>query len=300
VNGPLADAGRSPSTEQVAQTLVSLAQRLSAAYVARCAPRAVLLTGSAGEGLADEYSDLDVIAYYEGAIPDSAVLAAVRAEVGGENCREVFPRNDHACAEAYRQRGVDIEVAHFEITEIERRLSELLRGHDPGSTQHKAVIGILHGRPLHGADLIEEWQRRCAHMPDALARAMVEHYLRQTMALWYFADAIEGRDATLWVRQTLATDALNMLGVLAGLNGRFYSTFQMKRMRRFIASLRIAPPNLAERLEAIVGSDQRQGIEVLELLVQDVLELLQRHMPEANISALRHPPGARQLPWRIG
>jgi nucleotidyltransferase-like protein len=89
--------------------------------------RAVLLTGSTAEGVADEYSDLDVI--------------------------------------------VD--------------------GRDPGSTQHKALIGILQGRPLHGADLTEQWQARHAQLPDALARAMVEHYLRQTMPLWYFADALD-------------------------------------------------------------------------------------------------------------
>jgi hypothetical protein len=38
----------------------------------------------------------------------------------------VFPRNDHAWAEAYRLRGVETEVGHFEIAEVERRLSELL------------------------------------------------------------------------------------------------------------------------------------------------------------------------------
>jgi hypothetical protein len=90
-------------------------------------------------------------------------------------------------------------------------------------------MGILRGRPLHGADLIERWRRRRAHMPDALACAMVEHYLRQTMPLWFFAEALDRRDATLWVQQTLATNALNVLGVLAGLNRCFYSTFQMKR-----------------------------------------------------------------------
>ena len=68
----------------------------------------------------------------------------------------------------------------------------------------------------------------------------------------------------------------------------------------FIASLPITPPNLAERLEAVVGADERQAIEVLEALVQEILELLQLHMPEANISALGYPPGARQRPWRVG
>jgi hypothetical protein len=119
------------------------------------------------------------------------------------------------------------------------------------------------------------------------------------MPLWYFADALEGRDAALWVQQTLATNALNMLGVLAGLNRRFYSPFQMKRMRHFIASLPIAPSNLGERLEAVVRGDDRQGIGLLEALVRETLELVELHMPEANTSALRYPPGARQRPWRV-
>ena len=95
-------------------------------------------------------------------------------------------------------------------------------------------------------------------------------------------------DATLWVQQTLATNALNVLGGLAGLNRRFGSMFQLKRMRHFIASLAIAPPNLAERLEAVVGADEQQGIQMLEALVRETLELVELHMPEANISARRY------------
>jgi hypothetical protein len=38
----------SPATDKVAQTLATLALRLSLVYVARCAPHAALLTGTAG------------------------------------------------------------------------------------------------------------------------------------------------------------------------------------------------------------------------------------------------------------
>ena len=296
---PTTDGAGSPATGDAAQALVDLAQRIARVYIARCAPRAVLLTGSVGEGLADEYSDLDVVAYYNGAIPDDVRLNGVRAKLAAEAYREPFPRNDHGCAEAYRLGGIEVEVAHFEVYETERRLSDALDGRDPGSTEYKAVMGILRGLPLHGADLIEQWQARCAQVPDVLARSMVEHYLRQTMPLWYFADALDGRDATLWVHQTLATNALCVLGILAGVNRRFYSTFQFKRMRHFVASLPIAPPNLAERLEAIVGGDARHGIEVLEGLVRESLELVAGHLPEANTSVLRYPPGARQQPWHV-
>jgi hypothetical protein len=70
-------------------------------------------------------------------------------------------------------------------------------------------------------------------------------------------------------------------------------------MRHFVASLPIAPPNLAERLEEVVCGDQRHGIDMLERLVRESLELVARHLLEADTSVLRYPPGARQRPWRI-
>lgn len=66
---PTTDGAERQAIGSPAQALVTLAWRLSLVYVARCAPRALLLTGSTAEGLADEYSDLDMVAYYEGSIP---------------------------------------------------------------------------------------------------------------------------------------------------------------------------------------------------------------------------------------
>jgi hypothetical protein len=53
----------------------------------------------------------------------------------------------------------------LEVGEIERRIAEALDGRDPGSTDHKAVMGIQPGVPLHGADLIEHWQACCVQVP---------------------------------------------------------------------------------------------------------------------------------------
>jgi hypothetical protein len=45
--------------------LQALAQRLADAYVAQVQPAAVQLVGSAASGDADEYSDLDMLVYYD-------------------------------------------------------------------------------------------------------------------------------------------------------------------------------------------------------------------------------------------
>ncbi len=60
------------------------------------------------------------------------------------------------------------------------------------------------------------------------------------------------RDAALWMQQRVIESSHNILAILAGLNHVYFSTFQFKRMHAFVADLRIAPENLAARIEALL------------------------------------------------
>ena len=50
-------------TQDAGEFLVALAKRNAEIYLSHCAPRAILLTGSTPRGLADCYSDIDMIVY---------------------------------------------------------------------------------------------------------------------------------------------------------------------------------------------------------------------------------------------
>lgn len=65
---------------EASRSLIALAKQNAAAYVAQTDPRAILLTGSAAEGLSDRFSDLDLIVYYE-RLPTPDQLAAAGAAV---------------------------------------------------------------------------------------------------------------------------------------------------------------------------------------------------------------------------
>ena len=86
----------------------------------------------------------------------------------------------------------------------------------------------------------------------------------------------------------------NILGVLAGLNRVYYSTFQFKRMRTFIEGLAIKPDNLHERLEAMITSEPAEAIRVMEGAVRDTVELVDEHMPELDTSRSH-----RYLEWKV-
>jgi hypothetical protein len=90
----------------------------------------------------------------------------------------------------------------------------------------------------------------------------------------------------------------NLLAVLAGLNRRYYATFQFKRARAFVDQLPIAPPELYPRLERLLA-DGPAAVGDLERLVGETVALVRAHMPEVDTSHLRLRLGERQRPWRV-
>lgn len=161
----------------------------------------------------------------------------------------------------------------------------------------KALSGTLECIPLYGEPDILRWKARAAAYPDALAHAMVAHYLK-FFPVWGLLERFAPRDATIWLHQARVEIAQNLLGVLAGLNRRYYTTFQFKRMRRFIATLPIAPPDLTDRIEGLFQADINTAAGLLEALVQETVALVETHMPDIDTSAVRRRLGWRQQPWQ--
>jgi hypothetical protein len=265
--------------------LVALAEEVTAAYVALTAPRAVLLTGSAARGDSDYYSDIDLLIYYDEK-PGAGALRAVGHRLGVEDAGGTFTLE-----------GVECQAGLVTVAETEEWLAEVLERFVARTMAQKIVEGILAGRALHGADLIGRWQARAAAYPDGLARSMVEAHLR-FFPLWQFPHTVATRDTALWAHQVLVEAAQNLLGVLAGLNRRYYSPFQLKHMHRFLDELRLAPPNLAARLDNLLVVDHVSASADLEQLVRDTVHLVDRHMPEVDTSAVRRSLGKREQPWR--
>ena len=277
--------------------LSQLARRIAVPYRALPQARAILLTGSTAEGLSDYFSDIDMTVYYD-ALPTEDELAAARQRNGGsERVWQMGDRDEGSLAEAYLVHGVECQIGHATVAAWERDIGVVLEQLDVASPLQKALDGTLYGIALHGEPLIKAWQSRIAAYPDALAEAMVKHHLA-FFPIWYLRERFETRDATLWRYQSFLEIAYNILGVLAGLNRRYYSTFQFKRMRRFIEHLAIAPPALAERIEQAFVADIDTPINTLEALVGETVALVEQHMPQIDTQRVRKRLGQRQQPWR--
>jgi hypothetical protein len=272
-----------------------MATDLSAAYLAQTPPRAILLTGSAAKGVSDAFSDLDLILYYENP-PSANDLEAVRATLPVSDVRVSADHETGSTMERYVLQGVECQVAHLPVAQWERDMAAVLDACEPATLVEKAIIGLLEGIALHGDDLITRWQERAASYPEDLARATVEHYLR-FFPLWLVAEQWRTRDATIFYYQMLVEVSINLLGVLAGVNRRYYSSFQFKRLHHFAGALPLAPGRLADRLDEMFALDPVDASMAMERLVAETILLVEAHMPAVDTASARQRLGQRQRPW---
>jgi hypothetical protein len=279
------------------QYLLKLAKRTAEVYIANPKTKAAMVTGSVAERLCDEYSDCEMFFYYD-ELPSAEELRLARQQnQGSEPLWSVGSLEEGVFGESYLVNGVEFQIGHETITNWEKEISTILEEFDL-SPMMKAMSGTLIGIPLYGEPLIQQWKARIANYPDGLARRMVEHYLK-FFAVWGMQEKLIRRDTTLWYHQILVESAQNILGVLSGLNRLYYTTFQFKRMSRFIMQMKIAPENLADRLEGLFHHPASVAVNELEALVRETVELVEVHMPQIDTASAKQKLGWRQQAWEL-
>jgi hypothetical protein len=277
--------------------LLKLAKRIAEVYIANPKTKAAMVTGSVVEGLCDEYSDCEMFFYYDELPSEEELRLARQQNQGSEPLWTLGHLQEGVLGESYLVNGVEFQIGHETIANWEKEISTILEEFDL-SPMMKAMSGTLIGIPLYGEPLIQQWKAKIANYPDGLAQRMVEHYLK-FFAIWGMQEKLARRDTTLWYHQILVESTQNILGVLSGLNRLYYTTFQFKRMSRFIMQMEIAPENLAERLEGLFNHAAPVAVNELEALVRETIELVEIHMPQIDTSSAKQKLGWRQQPWKL-
>lgn len=265
----------------------AIAQRVADAH-GPLAPGALtaMLFGSTVENLTDERSDIDMAIVFD-ALPTEAQLAAACAAAGGKQpwtWHNGDPATDDGFVVGFDVEGIEVQIAYTNPRILQGHLDKLLVAHEPDTPYHKVGEGLLKAQPLIGAERLAAWRAQVAAFPAALGDAMMRHYVGQATPWKWFA-LLQRRDAALWLRELLVDACYRQFGMLAGLNHRYFTTFQFKRMHRFAATLPLAPARLADRVETLLLAPSQQAFAELYALEGEVLALLAAHAPHIDCSA---------------
>ena len=89
------------------------------------------------------------------------------------------------------------------------------------------------------------------------------------------------------------------VAMLAGVNEVFFSTFQLKHVGQLVKSFSASPPDLADRIDAALVAPMPAAAEELERLVEETMVIVERQLPEVDVSGARRRIGQRHQPWSI-
>ena len=260
----------------------AIAQRVADAHGAPLA----FVSGSVVEELADERSDVDMSVVFD-VLPARDELAEACRRAGGTDWFwSAGALDDGGLVVAFRVDGIEVQIGYSDAKTLDAHLDELLVEHQPDTPTHKLGEGILKAEPLAGAARLAALQARLAAFPPELTRTMVEHFLRQG-APWRAVSQLLHRDGALWCRELLVDASYGLFGVLAGLNRRYFTTFQFKRMTRFADSLAIAPDGFAARVQALLTAPPAEAFVQLHALEGEVLALVAAHAAEVDLAPIR-------------
>jgi hypothetical protein len=267
---------------------VAIAQRVADAHRALNANGSLLsfVSGSTVDDLVDDLSDVDMSVVFD-ALPAEAALREACRRVGED---WFWTAGDLAAGEggvvAFRVDGVEVQIGYATHAALAVDLDDLLLKHNPDTPNHKLAEGIAKALPVAGAERLAALQARLSTFPEGLRESMVRHGLAAPIP-WRAAKQLLRRDAALWCREIHVEAGYRLLLVLAGLNRRWFTRFQVKRMRRLADKLPLAPPRLAERIEALLAAPPREAFAALHALEGEVLALVAREMPSIDL-ALTH------------
>lgn len=262
-----------------------LARRVADAH-APLSPWIGLVSGSTVEDAADARSDVDMSLLFAAPPPEAALREACLA-AGGEPWHwQVGSFDGSGAVVAFRLQGIEVQIGYGSRANFESEMDQVLVRHDPDTPLHKVCEGVAKAEPLAGAEALAAVQARLALFPDGLGRAMAAHWLGRPTP-WRAIVQIVHRDALVWSRELQVEAAYRLLGALAGLNGRFFTTFQFKRMGRFVDALAVRPPAFAARLEAVLMTPPGPGFAALHALEAEVVALVAARWPDLDLDEVR-------------
>jgi hypothetical protein len=244
------------------------------------------VSGSTVDDLVDALSDVDMSVVFD-ALPVEAALRRACGTVGGD---WIWQIGDLASGEggvvAFHIDGIEVQIGYATHAGLLADVDDVLLAHNPDTTSHKLAEGIAKALPLAGAARLAALQARLAVFPEGLRRAMVVHGLATPMP-WKAARQLIHRDAGLWCREIQVEACYRLLLVLAGLNRRYFTRFQVKRMARLAQRLALAPARLAERIDGLLAAEPATAFAALHALEGEVIELVAREFPDLDLHAVR-------------
>ncbi len=264
---------------------ICVAEKILQAY-ANCPDSIVgFVFGSVGNGFADKFSDLEIGVIWS-SVPEEADLREVCESVGGKDWSyNGLDEQKLSYGDDYKVEDLQIEPAHWTTEIIDRVIKAVVEDHDISMNgwmyERQAMLATLQrGRVGFGEKFLAEIREKFQVYPKELAVKMVMENLvfGNLQSLRMLAE----RQETPLFQFHLVNRIKNFYGILYGLNRVYFPSFKWNRY--FLSELSLIPPSFVKRVDRLFENSPAKSVEIYAKLVEDVLHLIEEHLPEVTTS----------------
>jgi hypothetical protein len=227
----------------------------------------VVLTGSVSRGVADEFSDIEML-----------LVTTTRVEL--DECFDYAQRLGFANVDTWGVQGTEVSrvFGYYEGVPMEtiwwpHDFAEASVAGFVAGEQSTAAEALVSGIALRTVGLLETWQERLRVYPDALATARIEEAAVTWGGFHPKGFLTLARPAErLALVECLYNDAMRVLRIVYALNRVWQPT--SKRLVDRVEALAVKPERLAERIEeALTEPDPLRAMLVMSELQADTADL---------------------------
>lgn len=279
--------------------LVERAKWLADVYASHPDVRVIILGGSAARGSAHEKSDIDLGLFWA-AIPSQETLSALLQRAGGQLRRHVDNHHRYSAGNPRREGCIeiatlepksdslqlDVDFEHETVKGTQAVLAQVLDDGDLSLEKQELLSVLSSGIILHGHGIAEGWQTSAQIYPDEIVYKMVSHYcvgigkhLLDQMHWTHTEDWFCFYDGLLDVGRRIVLTLLGLNRVWA-----YTDNPNLKGLRSVTEGLSRKPAHLVDRLGWSLQGSPSAAIAGLTDLVEELLDLVEVHLPTMNVS----------------
>lgn len=255
---------------------------MSKIYRGNSKVEAIILAGSVSKNLQDEHSDIELHILWSSSPTDEDRQDPIEKVRG--RILSYHPYEEEEWSEAYlNPDGIKFEISSFLSRTVDRFISDVVDSYETDFDKQCIAASIYDGVILYGEEKVNELKNKVKKYPLELSNRMISENLWLSNR-WNNRKALLNRQDWLMLYDVLCGVQKKLFGVLFGLNYMYVHHPVFKWMQFNIECMQIKPENLYDRMTTILIGNPQSAIRELEVLIEEVMVLVEKHNPELNIS----------------
>ncbi len=267
------------------QWRIDAAIKLSEYYSSHPEVKMIVLGGSPSRGLSDLYSDLDIVIYWDKMDMEFLEGMPLRSLNSNRTMLQKMGQAD-IYLEEYYFKNLKVDFGHTSLRLWEEWTDRILKKHEPDQNLIKSLGGFLDSIALHGQTLVDEWKKVISDYPDELAQNVIRRHLR-----FYMPGSLHNqgwkRNDILFYYDGICMMLKNLLAVLSGINKVYFSIAEPRWIQYELSRMPVKPVDCVEKINSIINAEGPQAAEILENLTEEILSLVEEHVPQIDLTRIR-------------